>query len=127
MRYTNNKITGKLCYVLLLVLLVAGCAAPGPPRPQPPPRLNPRQRRRLNLRHPPTKKTTPIARNDLFEAIDALKAATAGQSAPDGAKYAYMTNNTSPFAGPRPRLAWKQHQRTWGCRLPFNRPLGQIC
>jgi ribose transport system substrate-binding protein len=39
----------------------------------------------------------PYRPNDLFEAVEALKAATEGQSPPAGAKYAFLTNNMSPF------------------------------
>jgi ribose transport system substrate-binding protein len=39
----------------------------------------------------------PYRPNDLFEAVEDLKAATEGQSPPAGAKYAFLTNNMSPF------------------------------
>jgi ribose transport system substrate-binding protein len=39
----------------------------------------------------------PYRPNDLFEAVKDLKAATEGQSPPAGAKYAFLTNNMSPF------------------------------
>ena len=39
----------------------------------------------------------PYRPNELFEAIEVLEAATAGQSAPAGAKFAFLANNLSPF------------------------------
>ncbi|MCK6628192.1 MAG: substrate-binding domain-containing protein [Anaerolineae bacterium] len=39
----------------------------------------------------------PYRPSNLFEAAEALKAATAGQSPPAGAKFAFLTNNMSPF------------------------------
>jgi ribose transport system substrate-binding protein len=39
----------------------------------------------------------PYRPTDMFELVDALKAATAGQSAPDGAKFALLTNAVAPF------------------------------
>src|SRR5690606_23294235 len=35
--------------------------------------------------------------NDLFEAVDALKAATEGQSPPSDAKFVLLTNAVAPF------------------------------
>src|SRR5262245_56998224 len=34
---------------------------------------------------------------ELFEVVDKLKAATQGKAAPANAKYAFLTNNISPF------------------------------
>ncbi|HET9223804.1 MAG TPA: substrate-binding domain-containing protein [Roseiflexaceae bacterium] len=39
----------------------------------------------------------PFRPNNLFEVVEKLKAATAGKAPPAGAKYAFMTNNISPF------------------------------
>ncbi len=39
----------------------------------------------------------PYRPNDLFAAVEDLKAATEGQSPPAGAKFAFLTNNMSPF------------------------------
>lgn len=39
----------------------------------------------------------PYRPNELFAAVEDLKAATAGQSPPNGAKFAFLTNNMSPF------------------------------
>lgn len=39
----------------------------------------------------------PYRPGNLFEAAEALKAATEGQSPPAGAKFAFLTNNMSPF------------------------------
>jgi ribose transport system substrate-binding protein len=39
----------------------------------------------------------PYRPNELFEAVDALKAGVEGKSPPDGAKFAFLTNNMSPF------------------------------
>ncbi len=39
----------------------------------------------------------PYRPNELFAAVTDLKAATAGQSAPAGAKFAFLANNLSPF------------------------------
>ena len=39
----------------------------------------------------------PYRPNDLFDAVEDLKAATEGKSAPAGAKFAFLTNNMSPF------------------------------
>jgi ribose transport system substrate-binding protein len=39
----------------------------------------------------------PYRPNNLFDAVEDLKAATAGQSPPAGAKFAFLTNNMSPF------------------------------
>lgn len=39
----------------------------------------------------------PYRPNELFEAIEDIKAATEGESPPAGAKYAFLTNNMSPF------------------------------
>jgi ribose transport system substrate-binding protein len=39
----------------------------------------------------------PFAPTDLFELVGKLKDATAGKAPPAGAKYAFMTNNISPF------------------------------
>ena len=39
----------------------------------------------------------PYRPNDLFEAVDALKAATEGQSPPGDAKFVLLTNAVAPF------------------------------
>jgi ribose transport system substrate-binding protein len=39
----------------------------------------------------------PYRPNELFAAVEDLQAATAGQSAPAGAKFAFLANNLSPF------------------------------
>lgn len=39
----------------------------------------------------------PYRPNDLFAAVEDLKAATEGESPPAGAKFAFLTNNMSPF------------------------------
>lgn len=39
----------------------------------------------------------PYRPNDLFAAVEELKTATEGQSPPAGAKFAFLTNNMSPF------------------------------
>jgi ribose transport system substrate-binding protein len=39
----------------------------------------------------------PYRPTELLEAVQAIKDATAGQSAPEGARYAILTNNLSPF------------------------------
>lgn len=39
----------------------------------------------------------PYRPNELFDAVEVLKAATEGQSAPAGAKFAFLANNLSPF------------------------------
>ncbi len=39
----------------------------------------------------------PYRPNELFDAVEVLKAATDGQSAPAGAKFAFLANNLSPF------------------------------
>lgn len=95
MRYKNANWTGQLCSILILALLLAGCAAPAAPAAEP----AAAEPAAAEAAQPaaPADENNPYRPNDLFEAIEALKAATEGQSAPDGAKYAYMTNNTSPF------------------------------
>ncbi|MFN8439542.1 MAG: substrate-binding domain-containing protein [Caldilineaceae bacterium] len=100
MRYKHSFITGPLCYVLLLLLLFAGCAAPAAPAApaaEPAAADTPASAAEAAQPAAPADESNPYRPNDLFEAIEALKAATAGKSAPEGAKYAYMTNNTSPF------------------------------
>ena len=102
MLYKNSILTGKLCSILLLIVLLASCAAapaaPEAPAAEPEATEAPAAEAAAEAAEPaPADENNPYRPNSLFEAIDALKAATDGQSPPDGAKYAYMTNNTSPF------------------------------
>jgi len=86
--------------VVLLALLLASCTAPAAPAAAPAePAAADTPAPAAEAAEPaaPADENNPYRPNDLFAAIDALKAATDGKSAPDGAKYAYMTNNTSPF------------------------------
>lgn len=87
--------------VVLVALLLAGCAAPtaAPAAPAAEPAATEAPAAEPAAAQPaaPADESNPYRPNNLFEAIDALKAATEGKSAPEGAKYAYMTNNTSPF------------------------------
>src|SRR5688572_27801518 len=39
----------------------------------------------------------PFRPTELFEVVEKLKAATQGKTPPAGAKYAFLTNNISPF------------------------------
>lgn len=97
MRYKNRFVTGSLCYVVLLIGLLAGCAAPAAPAAAPAAEATTAPAAEAAKPAAPADESNPYRPNDLFAAIEALKAATAGKSAPEGAKYAYMTNNTSPF------------------------------
>ena len=85
--------------LVVLALLLAGCAAPAAPAaPNAAPAATDTPAAAAAAQPAaPADESNPYRPNNLFEAIDALKAATAGKSAPEGAKYAYMTNNTSPF------------------------------
>lgn len=101
MRYMKHSIAGTLCYILLLAVVIAGCAPaaqPAAPAAEPAAEAKATEAPAAEAAPAaPADESNPYRPNSLFEAIDALKAATAGKSAPDGAKYAYMTNNTSPF------------------------------
>lgn len=46
---------------------------------------------------PSAPEDNPYRPNELFAAVESLQAATAGQSAPAGAKFAFLANNLSPF------------------------------
>jgi len=87
MQFKNVSSTQVFCSIMLFVLLLAGCAVPvAPAAPAEPAATT-----------APADESNPYRPNDLFEAIDALKAAMEGKSAPADAKYAFLTNNMSPF------------------------------
>lgn len=106
MQYKKQHLTGLSSFLLVLILLLGACSAPAAPAEAPaeePAAAEaaateaPAEEAAEAAEPAPADENNPYRPNDLFEAIDALKAATEGQSAPEGAKYAYMTNNTSPF------------------------------
>ena len=101
MQRKKSFATSMIYVVVLVALLLAGCAAPAaaPAAPAAEPAATEAPAAEPAAAQPaaPADESNPYRPNNLFEAIDALKAATEGKSAPDGAKYAYMTNNTSPF------------------------------
>jgi ribose transport system substrate-binding protein len=73
--------------VLVLALLLSACTvvapAPAAPAAAPAPATD--------------MSANPYWPQELFDAVDALKAATADQAAPSGAKYALLTNAVAPF------------------------------
>jgi ribose transport system substrate-binding protein len=87
----------------LLVALVAALAACGAPAPAAAPTAAPAPPAAAPTAAPAAPAAAvdttdnPFRPTELFEVIDKLKAATAGKSPPAGAKYAFLTNNISPF------------------------------
>lgn len=94
MQLKSSPLAAVLCLAVVVLLSLVSCVAPTMPAQTgaqpaagaaPAPALS-----AADLENP-------YRPNELFEAVDALKAATAGQSAPNGAKFAFLTNNMSPF------------------------------
>src|SRR5215216_669204 len=90
----------------LLVALAAALAACGAPAPAAAPTAAPAPPAAAPTAAPAAAPAAPAAADtannpfrptELFEVVDKLKAATAGKTAPSGAKYAFLTNNISPF------------------------------
>jgi ribose transport system substrate-binding protein len=94
MQLKSSPFVTVLCLAVVVVLSLVGCvvpAAPGQTGAQPAAGVAPAPApSAADLENP-------YRPNELFEAIDALKEATAGNSTPSGAKYAFLTNNMSPF------------------------------
>src|SRR4051812_29761398 len=78
-----------LCITTVVILVLAGCTPPPAPQASAP----------AGAAAPAAAADTnnPYRPNSLFEVAKTLKAATAGKAAPAGAKFAFLTNNMSPF------------------------------
>jgi ribose transport system substrate-binding protein len=88
MHFKNRFRTSMLWFTVVVLLVLAGCVPP--PAPQAAGGAAP-------AAAAPADTNNPYRPNELFEVAKALKAATAGKAAPAGAKFAFLTNNMSPF------------------------------
>lgn len=101
MKNNTNFLKVMLLATIMVILILPGCSAPAEPEiivetveVQVPVTV---EAAAETVDMPAAAEDNPYRPNELFAAVEDLQAATAGQSAPDGAKFAFLANNLSPF------------------------------
>ncbi len=98
MKKTNNILRLALFTTMMVILVLSSCNAPAEPETV----VETAAETGNDMAEAPAETTDASADNpyrptELFTAIEVLQEATAGQSAPAGAKFAFLANNLSPF------------------------------